>query len=83
MINPMALDRSKTQAPSKDSYSPYGNAPYWPTKETPKQVIPAELNPDQKGAKAEAIPAEMGKKAEAAPAEGAKKAEEAKDAAPA
>ena len=35
-VNPQAENRAKEMAPAKDSYSPYGNAPYWPTaKEAP------------------------------------------------
>lgn len=28
-VNPQAYDRRNLEAPPKDSYTPYGNAPYW------------------------------------------------------
>ena len=48
----MPHDRKKLDAPAKDSYTPNGNAPYWPTKEAPKTAVPAELG----GAKPEGKP---------------------------
>lgn len=54
-VNPQAENRSKEKAPAKDSYTPNGNAPYWPnqvaapaaagakeSKDAP-QNVPAEL----------------------------------------
>ena len=52
-VNPLAHDRSHTKAPSKDSYSPYGNAPYWPENKEKKGPIPGELDPNYKEAKGE------------------------------
>jgi hypothetical protein len=60
-------------APAKDSYPPYGNAPYWPNKDgaakAAPEEVPAELNAEAKAAAApvEAAPV----KAAAAPVEAA------------
>ena len=71
VVNPMPLDRTKEKAPAKDTYTPNGNAPYWPTKEAPKENVPAELNPT---AKPEAQPAKAEAPQVAKPAEAPKPA---------
>ena len=41
-VNPQPHERN-TPAPAKDTYTPYGNAPYWPNKSELPAGVPAEL----------------------------------------
>ena len=46
-VNPQPLSRT-TGPPAQDTYTPYGNAPYWPNKATPAELpvekVPSELS---------------------------------------